>query len=371
MKLLTQKTDIYTFKTLRACFESLDLNTNDLILTSKRLYQHHLEPLDVKGKVLFHDTYGKGEPSDLKINKLLKDAKLNTFNRVIAIGGGTVMDIAKLFVLKDLVDCTDAFERTIDFAKEKELICIPTTCGTGSEVTNLTIAEITSKSTKMGLGDPSLLPDQAFLVPELLIDLPYHVFMHSSIDALIHATESFLSPKATLMTELYSLKAIEIILKLYNDMSMKGKEERSKHLLEVLLASTYAGIAFGNAGVGAVHALSYPLGGTYHVPHGEANFQFFVPVLKTYNLKNPSDKMKDLKQYFATLLNCLEEDALDVLEELLKTLIEKPLLRTYGMTEDDVKSFPSTVLQTQQRLLANNFADLTEEDIHTIYSDLF
>ncbi len=175
----------------------------------------------LRGRFFFHDTYGKGEPSDLKINKLLKDAKLSTFNRVIAIGGGTVMDIAKLFVLKDLEDCTDAFERTIDFVKEKELICIPTTCGTGSEVTNLTIAEITSKSTKMGLGDSSLLPDQAHLIPELLIDLPYDVFMHSSIDALIHATESYLSPKATAITELYSLKSIEMILRLYREMSTK------------------------------------------------------------------------------------------------------------------------------------------------------
>lgn len=371
MKLLSQKTDIMQFDHLSECFIDLSVGEKDLILTSHGMYRRNIEGLVVKVPILFHDDYGHGEPSDSKINQVLKDAKNHAFDRIIAIGGGSVMDIAKLLVIKDLDDCVDAFERNIALVKDKTLVCIPTTCGTGSEVTNLTIAEMTSKGTKMGLGDSALLPDVAVLIPELLKDLPYNAFMHASIDALIHAMESYLSPKATSFTELYSLKAIELILDVFTFMAREGLDARFERLENMLLASTYAGIAFGNAGVGAVHALSYPLGGKYHVPHGEANFQFFTSVFKAYEQKYPSGKIKKLGIHIHKVLVTHTDDIFDDLENLLERLIKKPPLRNYGMTEPEISEFSKTVLETQQRLLNNNYTALTFDDIYGIYRSLY
>lgn len=130
------------------------------------------------------------------MNSILADVKDLSFDRVVAVGGGTVIDIAKLFVLEGLVDVVTAFERSIPLVKGKQLVIIPTTCGTGSEVTNLSIAEITSKQTKMGLADDAILPDEAVIIPELLRGLPFNFYTYSAIDAFIHAVESYVSPKS-------------------------------------------------------------------------------------------------------------------------------------------------------------------------------
>jgi len=371
MRLFEQKTEILKFDSLSNCIIELDFDEKDIILTSHGMYRRSLEGLIVKVPVLYHDDYGKGEPTDIKINNIINDSKKYEFNRVVAIGGGTVMDIAKFLVLEGLDDCNNAFERKIDFVKSKQLICIPTTCGTGSEVTSFTVAEITSKKTKMGLGDPALIPDIAVIIPEVLKDLPYNSFMHSAIDALIHAMESYLSPKATAFTELYSLKAIEMILDVFNLMAEKGVEYNLDYLEEMLTASTFAGIAFGNAGVGAVHALSYPLSGKYHVPHGEANYQFFTEVFKIYESKNPTGKIKKLCTHIHKVLVTHNDDIFDDLENLLDKLIDKPALRDYGMMEDEVAGFSRMVLDTQQRLLNNNYIELNYEDIYSIYGKLY
>lgn len=139
------------------------------------------------------EKFGLGEPSDKMMNTILKEVKGVGFDRVIAVGGGTVIDISKLFVLKGVEDVTEAFERKIPIVKEKQLVILPTTCGTGSEVTNISIAEITSKHTKMGLADDAIVADDAVLVPELLKGLPFKFYACSAIDALVHATESYVS----------------------------------------------------------------------------------------------------------------------------------------------------------------------------------
>ena len=131
--------------------------------------------------------------------------------------------------------------------------------------------------------------DTAVLIPESLQGLPDYVFATSSIDALIHAIESYLSPKASPFTEMYSLAAIQMIMNGFKEILAKGgntPENRKPLLKDFCLAANYAGIAFGNAGCAAVHALSYSIGGAFHVPHGEANYQFFTEVFKMYMRKS-------------------------------------------------------------------------------------
>jgi len=365
------KTQVHQIDRFTDFVDQFDINDQDLILTHQFLYDAYMKDLNLKGRYMMQEAYGTGEPSDVMMNAILKDANQAPFNRIIAIGGGTVLDIAKLLVLKDIDDVVDAFEKKVDLVKEKDLVAIPTTCGTGSEVTNITIAEMTRKQTKMGLAVDQLLPDHAVLIPELLAGLPYKFYVYSSIDALIHAIESYVSPKANDYTRLFSLKAIEIILDIYMKIIVRGEDYRLERLADMALASNYAGIAFGNAGVGAVHALSYPLGGMYHVAHGKANYQFFTEIFKLYTSKNPKGAIREVNQVIAKIIGSKEDQVYDQLERVLGKLLEKNKLRTYGMKEEEKELFTDSVIQGQGRLLANNYVPLTRQDILDVYSNLY
>jgi 4-hydroxybutyrate dehydrogenase len=162
-----------------------------------------------------------------------------------------------------------------------------------------------------------------------------------------------------------------MILDIYLNIIEKGENYRFERLEDILIASNYAGIAFGNTGVGAVHALSYPLSGKYHVPHGEANYQFFTEVFKMYNKKNPNGSIKEINKVISDILGCVEEKVYDKLEEVLGKLLSKNKLRSYGMTENEINIFTDNVFETQQRLLANNYVELSKEDILNIYEGLY
>lgn len=371
MELLKLKTKIHRFDDFAGFAEQFQIDENDLILTNGFLYEPFIKPLNLKARAIMQEAYGTGEPTDLMMNAIMAEALKAPFKRIIAVGGGTVLDIAKLLVLEGVTDVVNAFERTVPLKKGPALIAVPTTCGTGSEVTNVTIAELTTKKTKMGLADDLLLPDDAVLIPSLMKGLPYSFYLYSSVDALIHAVESYVSPKANIYTKMFSIQAIEMILSVYKELVEKGENHRFERFEEMAIASNFAGVAFGSAGVGAVHAMSYPLGGTYHVPHGEANYQFFTEVFRHYMKLKPEGEIQVLCEILAKPLGCSKEKAFDVLEELLSKLLPKKPLKTYGMKEEEIDSFTDKVITGQQRLLANNYVAFTAEDIRGIYSRLF
>lgn len=371
MRQLTIKPQVYRFNTCAEFNDFFKLDEKDLILTNEFIYKPFFDSLNLPANVFYQEKYGAGEPSDEMIDRIFNAIKGIGFKRVIAVGGGSVIDIAKLLVIKDAENTLDLFERNIPLIKDKELIIVPTTCGTGSEATNISIAEIKSKGTKMGLGVDELYADYAVLIPELLKTLPYKFFVTSSIDALIHASESLVSPKSNCYTELFSIRAIEMILKGYIEILGKGEEYRNEIIEEFLVASNYAGIAFANTGVGAVHALSYPLGGTYHVPHGEANYQFFTEVFKTYNRLKPDGKIKGVNKLLAGILSTTPEQVYGELENILDRLLARRPLKEYGMKPEEIEGFTESVIAKQQRLLVNNYTELSREEIKGIYQRLY
>lgn len=371
MKLFELKPKIYKYDSSKEFLNEFNIGEKDLIFTNRFLFEGFFKQLQVKCNYIFQEDYNLKEPSDDIIDKIIFDIKDKEINRVVAVGGGSIIDISKVLILKDVTNAQELFEKKIVPVKDKELIIIPTTCGTGSEVTNISIAEIKAKETKMGLATEELYADYAIFIPELVKELPYSFFVYSSIDALIHAIEALVSPEANLLTEMYSFEAIKIIIKGYKDIIEKGAEYRKEIIENFLMASCYAGIAFGNAGVGAVHALSYPLGGKYHVPHGEANYAFFIEVFKFYNEKNPQGKICGVNESLAKLLNTDSDNVYNVLEKLLNNLIVRKNLSQYGMKEEEIISFSESVIEGQQRLLANNYVTMSLDDIKGIYKKLF
>lgn len=363
------KPEIHSLATCREFADVFKPGPEDIILTNKYIYEPFFGDMDLPARRIYQEEYGSGEPTDVMVNAILETMENLPCRRLFAMGGGTVIDIAKVLAVAGpgkRVD--DLYADMGNLSAHCELVILPTTCGTGSEVTSISILNRTSLGTKMGLVSPAMFAKKAVLVPELLSKLPYGVFATSSIDALVHAVESWLSPKSTAFTRLFSKRAMEMILQGYKTMAREGKEARQNLLQDFLLASNFAGLAFGTAGCAAVHALSYPLGGTYHVPHGEANYSVFVEVLKMYQKKGVSGRLQELQAILASILECTEDMAIEVLGDLLSNILPLKRLREYGMTQEDVAHFASNVLATQQRLLGNNYVPLSEGEIETIYA---
>lgn len=373
----------------------MEFDSGDIIFINDVTYDCYFKGYTGKAIIIDYGKYASGEPTDRMVEAILGDIQGLDARRIIGIGGGAILDVAKLFSLNKISPAAELFDHTIPCVRDKKLILVPTTCGTGSETTNISILELTERNTKLGLADDALYADKAVLIPELISSLPYRVFATSSIDALVHAMESFTSPKASEFSQLYSRQAMRMILNGYMELTGWKKDESERSCVkesdkdtdfnaeimkrrlneplrrDFLLASTYAGVAFGNAGCAAVHAMSYPLGAKYHVPHGESNYVLLLAVYREYQKLEPDGKIHELNSCLGEILSCDEQEVYDRLELLLSDVLEHKPLSAYGATREDIEEFTRIVMTGQGRLMANNYTELQENDVKRIYESVF
>ena len=388
MREIMLNTEIHKFETCAEFAREFALGADDLLFTIRPIYEAHFAPLGLPVKTLFWEDFGSGEPTDVMTDEIIAAASKLGFRRLVAAGGGSIIDIAKAVAVSGGRTTDELYAAAPEIKRSCGLVIAPTTCGTGSEVTNISIINRTRLGTKMGLVAPALFADRCALIPELLHGLPFEVFAASSIDALVHAVESALSPKATEFSKLLSYKAAEMIIRHYETIAREGREARIPMLGDFLLASNYAGIAFGTAGCAAVHsnyagiafgtagcaavhALSYPLGGAYHVPHGESNYAVFTGVMKNYLEIKTDGEISKMMDCIAALRSCEKSRAWVELEKLLDTILPKKPLRAYGVKPEELPRFTEAVMTTQQRLMNNNFVPLDEARVLKIYKELY
>jgi 4-hydroxybutyrate dehydrogenase len=371
MKQFRIKTTIQEYDYMKDFCKDYQIGETDLVFISGHTYEKYKDDFSQSAIYIDLRKYGAGEPSDEMVEAIYQDIKEYTYHRVFALGGGSILDVAKLFALRHRSPVNELFDKKLVIKKEKELILVPTTCGTGSEVTNISILDLISRNTKLGLAVDELYADTAVLITELLETLPYKSFATSSIDALIHAMESYLSPKANSFTELYSREAMELILRGYQRIVEDGEAARFPLLRKFLIASTYAGIAFGNAGCAAVHALSYPLGSVLHIPHGEANYTVFTEVLKCYLRIKPEGKIRELNRFLAEILDCNIRSVYTELDYLLQGILPKKNLHQYGLPKANLEDFTDSVMTKQGRLMANNYVSLSRDAVYEIYRAVY
>lgn len=352
--------------------EEFKLNERDCVLTNEFIYKPFMEQSNLPCNFVFQEKFGVGEPSEAMIQTMYDAIPYDSYDRVIAIGGGAIMDLCKLLGCKRPSSVHELYFKREPVIHEKEVIAIPTTCGTGSEVTNISVAIVkdekdgvlTGGETKLGLVSDDIIPNKVCLVPDMLKTLPYKPFASSAIDALIHATESFLSPhRKTTTSEMYSVKAMEMILEGFRRIAENGPDARLDYLDQFVTASLFAGIAFLKAGCGTVHAMSFPLGGTYHVPHGESNYALFGKIMEIYNEKNPDGEIMKFKETVASITGCEVDNAISYLNDLLEKVLHLKPLREYGFTEKDITEMPKSVEANQQRLLTNSYIQPWDLDL--------
>lgn len=359
---------IHTAERLSVFLDTFRLGERDLLLTDRCLYEAYFAGRGLR--CIVQDDYGPGEPAEDKVDAIRHEAARAPYDRVVAVGGGTVLDIAKLLALADWTACAPLFRREVPLRRDKGLLLVPTTCGTGSEVTNVVVVAFPSLGAKLGLAAEELYADDAVLLPALLDGLPRRVFLLSSIDALIHAVESYLSPKAGALSRSFSTQAIAAMLSGYRRIAAEGEAARQALHGDFLMASTQAGVAFSNAGCGLIHAMSYPLSGAYHLAHGEANYELFLAVLRFYAARETDGTLTRLTDLLAAGLDCPSAAAIDRLETLLSTLLPRRPLAELGMTAACAPHFAAQVVAEQQRLLANSYIPVETGDIAQLYTEL-
>ena len=289
---------------------------------------------------------------------------------IVAVGGGSVMDVAKLAgaLGGTGVSVREMVQNPALGHKSVVTVMVPTTAGTGSEATPNSIVSLPEENLKVGIVHESLLADKVILDPAMIENLPRNIAASTGIDALAHAIECFTSKKATPASDLFALEALKLIF-VNIEAAVNGQGDlQAKE--KMLLASFYAGVAITASGTTAVHALSYPLGGRYHIPHGISNAVLLLPVMR-YNEPVVREK-------FCAVHDALRPEALSLpaeqksawvlgrLEEILHSLSIPATLAAYGVGQGDLDALVQAGMKVT-RLLHNNMRVVTPDAAREIY----
>ena len=316
----------------------------------------------LSGRVKVFDSV-EPDPTVENALKILEDVKEFSPTLIAAIGGGSPLDVAKVVSvmltnegeLAEFIGVPEAFKRC-----GIPLVAIPTTSGSGSEVTPYAVLTDKKRFKKAPLISRYIFPVLAIDDPELTVTMSSIVTANTGVDALTHAIESFVSKRATEISRFYSLKAIELIAKYLPRAYGNPKDIEAKE--QMMLASLLGGMAITDAGAGLVHTMAHVLGVLYRIPHGLANGMFLVPVLGFYGL-SAEREIKEIGK--AMNFEGEIDEILEKLRSFLSFLGIPEFLREVGMVESDIPNFVNLVME--KRFLMGNLPRIpSERDIREI-----
>ncbi|MDM5234038.1 iron-containing alcohol dehydrogenase [Lysinibacillus pakistanensis] len=307
--------------------------------------------------------------------KLVAFTRKHHFDLVIGLGGGSALDLAKLAAVLAVHDGKVADYLNLTGTKTLEQkglpkILIPTTSGTGSEVTNISVLSL--ETTKDVVTHDYLLADIAIVDPELTISLPPKVTAATGVDALTHAIEAYVSINANEVTDALALQAIRLISGSIRTAVHEGQNRQARS--DMSYGSYLAGLAFFNAGVAGVHALAYPLGGQFHIAHGDSN-AVLLPYVMGYIRQSCEKRMKDILDAMGISSAYLSQEeasykCVDALQQLVQDVNIPSTLKGFNIPEDALEQLTDDATK-QTRILARSPMLLEREDIYTIYLAAF
>ena len=293
---------------------------------------------------------------------------------VLGVGGGSSLDVAKGISI-----LAANKGRILDYCGIDQvprngapMILMPTTAGTGSEVTRVLILTDEEQNTKNVVFTPYALANAAIVDPLLSLSMPPTVTADTGMDAMVHAIETYVSMNATVFSDIFAERAIQLIADYLPVAWAKGSNTDARYHMS--LAATLAGMAFGSGGLGAVHALAYPLGTEYHMTHGRTN-AIMLPHVMRYNIPGSPERYariaelmgRDIEGY--GLLEAANL-AVEAIQELLDTIKVSCQIQDYGIAESDLPILAAGGMK-QARLFVPNPRDVNEEDVASIYREAY
>ncbi|MBR5849768.1 MAG: iron-containing alcohol dehydrogenase [Alistipes sp.] len=314
------------------------------------------------------------EPALDEVLEIIEEAQAFGVDSVAGIGGGSVLDAAKIVACFAYSEQQVAECFGIGLIQERGLwcACLPTTSGTGSEVSPNAILLDRAEKLKKGIVSPYLLADAAYIDPLLTLTVPAKITAETGMDALSHCIESFTNRHAHPVVDRYALNGIELIAKYLERAVKDGSDREARAALS--LGSYYGGLCLAPVNTAAVHALSYPLGGEYHISHGLANAILLPPVMR-FNLSSNVAKHAAIAR--AVGVDCTglsDEEAAAKGVEAIAALAERcgipATLTALGIGREHVESLADAAMKVT-RLLVNNPREVTREDAIAIYNELY
>lgn len=314
----------------------------------------------------------ESDPSVNTVREGAKLAKQEGANLIVALGGGSALDAAKGISIMtgnegDIVD----YEKKTPEKEGIPIIAIPTTAGTGSEVTKFTIITDTERKIKMLIGGDTLIPKVAILDHKLTVMMPTAVTAATGMDALTHAIEAFISKKSQPTTEMYALSAIKIISTNLAKAVLDGENLEARK--NMLLGQMYAGLAFSNASVALVHSMSRPLGAYFKVPHGLAN-ALLLPVVMEFNRAACAEKFVSIAKAMGEKTNhkSVRDASSLAVEAVNKLFFETGLpktLKEVGVEKELIKKMAEDAMASGST--ANNPRKPNIEELIDIYNKIY
>ncbi|MDE6648163.1 MAG: iron-containing alcohol dehydrogenase [Prevotella sp.] len=313
------------------------------------------------------------EPTLNDFNRILEYARQFDADSVVGIGGGSVLDVAKLVAAfaKSEQQAADCFGTGFIKAKGLWLACLPTTAGTGAEVSPNAILLDERDHLKKGIVSPYLVADAAYVDPKLTWTVPAKVTADTGMDALTHWIEAYTNKFAHPAVDIYALQGIRLIAANLERAVKDGKDVEAREALA--LGSLYGGLCLGPVNTAAVHALTYPLGGEFHIPHGLST-AILLPSVMKFN------RPANLKRYaeVAVALGCepgkddneTAQRGVDFIYQLADTVGIPKKLTDLGIPQTAVDGMAKAAMEVQ-RLLKNNPREVTEQDARDIYNSLY
>lgn len=310
------------------------------------------------------------EPSYFAVQTFIDLFKQKGADFIIACGGGSIMDAAKLasILVTDEYGVKELLDAPLLGKKHVPSMMIPTTAGTGAEATPNAIVAVPEKNIKVGIVNDAMIPDYVILDHRFIDDLPLKLSGPTGVDALCHAVECYTSNKANPLSDLFALEACNLI---FNNIIPACKKDDPAARSAMQLAAFYAGVAITASGTTAVHALSYPLGGRYHIAHGVSNAMLLCPVMR---FNEDAIRMKLAEIYDTVCHDPQMQKSAEVKSDYMITWMERIVreleipesLRQFGVSPDELEELVESGMQVT-RLLSNNAKTLTAEDAREIY----
>jgi alcohol dehydrogenase class IV len=292
---------------------------------------------------------------------------------VIGLGGGSAMDVAKLIaaLYDGRQDVRDVFGIDVLSSRTLQLACLPTTAGTGSEVSPNAILLDEAEGLKKGIVSPHLVPDAAYVDPLLTVTVPPAVTAATGIDALTHCIEAYANRFAHPMIDLYALQGIRLIAGSLLRAVQNGEDLESR--TDVALGSYYGGLCLAPVNTAAVHALAYPLGSEFHVAHGVSNAVLLPHVLR-FNLPAAPERYAEMAVALGVEASSSAEETaqqgLDRISELCQQCGIPSGLSELGVPEEAIPGMAVAAMKVT-RLLKNNLRQVTAADAEDIYRAAF
>jgi alcohol dehydrogenase class IV len=342
--------------------------TDDTIL-SLGLARSYLDALSADRDVTIFSAV-EADPSRATLLGAVEQGRSAGAVSVVGLGGGSPMDVAKLaaYLLGSGDDLEEIWGVERASGRRLPLVLVPTTAGTGSEVTPISVITI-EDGTKLAVNARALTADFAILDAELTVGLPRHVTAATGIDAIVHAVESYTSARLkNPLSDMFAVKALKLLCANLERACDQPQDREARAAM--LLGANLAGVAFSNAPVAGVHALAYPLGGLHHLPHGLANALMLRPVLE-----HNSEAARELYAEIAPIIDPGCEAAgtqgkvralIDGLDRLAQSTGLQLRLRDHGIPAGDVERLARESMK-QTRLLVNNPCEISEADARRLY----